>query len=235
MKHLTIRYYQTLFTIVLVSTFWVQIDVDAENFEDTSQTNYVLLTGFEPFYIYSENPSQLIVESLNGTFLGNASIIGIVLPVNFSASVSQITQAIDTYDPLMVISLGLNGEARMIQVENIGLNLRNRPRSDPWWFFPKRLDSTGPFILKATIPTTDIALAIRDGGISARQSYHAGTYVCNAVFYQTLRFIEVEDKGISMGFIHVPPLDYQEPYGMNLSVLVDAVSIAISTAVDGVV
>jgi pyroglutamyl-peptidase len=210
----------------------IQTEVLAGTSEEIGSDNYLLVTGFEPFYVYDVNPSQLIVEALNGTLIGNTTVIGIVLPVNFSGSVYQITSVIDKYDPLLVVSLGLNGEARMIQVENIGVNIRKRPRNNPFWFLPKRLDPDGPFLLKTTLPTNKIVSAIRDEGISVRHSFHAGTYVCNAVFYQTLRFIKEEDRQIPMGFIHVPPLDYQEPHGMNLSYLLDAIDIVLSMSLN---
>jgi pyroglutamyl-peptidase len=202
----------------------------AYSYGDSSSNNYVLLSGFEPFYIYTENPSQLITEFLNGSTIKNATILGIVLPVNFSESVAQITQAIKLYDPILVISLGLNAKARVIQLENFGMNIRKRSRSDPFWFIPQRLDTNGPFIRKTTIPIDDILSELRNNDISTRKSFYAGDYVCNAVFYQTLGFIEEENKDVPMGFIHLPPLDNQKPHGVNLTRLIDAITITISSA-----
>ena len=225
----SLRIVKSLLLIVILLNLFFYSGV-AYSYEDSSSNNYVLLSGFEPFYIYTENPSQLVAEFLNGSTIKNATILGIVLPVNFSESVVQITQAIETYDPVLVISLGLNAEARVIQVENFGMNIRKRPRSDPLWFFPKRLDPNGPFIRKTALPTADIVSELRDNDISARQSFYAGNYVCNAVFYHTLGFIEDEGKEAPMGFIHIPLLDYQEPHGVNLTILIDAITITISSA-----
>ena len=216
-----------LLSIFLVNLFFYS--GVAYSYEDFSQINYVLLSGFEPFYIYAENPSELVVEFLNGSTINNVTIRSIVLPVNFTESVAQITQAIHTYDPVLVVSLGLNAEARVIQVENFGMNIRKRPRSDPLWFFPKRLDPDGPFIRKTPLSTIDIVSELRANEISARQSFYAGNYVCNAVFYHTLGLIEDEGREIPVGFVHIPPLDYQEPHGVNLTILIDAITIMISS------
>ena len=65
---------------------------------DSIQINdlpYVLLTGFEPFDIYEVNPSQLIVEALDGQIIADAQIVGVVLPVDFTFSVENVTQAIN--------------------------------------------------------------------------------------------------------------------------------------------
>ncbi len=53
----------------------------------------VLVTGFEPFGMYPTNPSQVIAETLNGSTLNDAEIIGIVLPVNFTTSVERAIEA----------------------------------------------------------------------------------------------------------------------------------------------
>ena len=217
--------------IFVVFLIGFQTNVITGSIQILGSSNYLLVTGFEPFYIYDVNPSQLIVEAINGTVINNITVIGSILPVNFSESVTQITSEIDRYNPVLVLSLGLNGEARMVQVENLGINIRKRPRSDPFWFIPKRLDPEGPFLLRTLLPTIDMVSAIRSQGIPARNSMHAGTYVCNAVFYHTLRYIE-HNKQIPMGFIHVPPLDYQAPYGMNFSVLLDAIDISLKTCLE---
>ncbi len=73
----------------------------------------VLVTGFEPFGTYPINPSQVIAETLNGSTLHDAEIIGIILPVNFTTSVEKAKEAIELYKPDVVISLGLNAKAEV--------------------------------------------------------------------------------------------------------------------------
>lgn len=217
---------------IVVFLIGFQTNITAGSIKKTGSGNYLLLTGFEPFYIYDVNPSQLIVEAFNGTKICNTTVVGIVLPVNFSESVTQIISEVERYNPVLVLSLGLNAEARMVQIENFGVNIRKQPRSNPFWFVPKRLDPDGSFLLRTSLPTIDIVSAIRNKGIPARNSIHAGTYVCNAVFYHTLQYIDEQNKQIPMGFIHVPPLDYQEPHGMNISVLLDAIDISLKTCLE---
>ena len=144
----------------------------------------VLVTGFEPFDDYEVNPSQLIAETLNGSSFEDAEIIGIVLPVDFNTSVERAIQAIEQYHPILVISIGLAARSPTIKVEKIGINLKRYPIGDNAWSFPRRIDPTGPFFRFSPLPTNDIVSKMRDVNISARQSLFAGTYVCNAVFYQ---------------------------------------------------
>jgi len=73
---------------------------------------------------------------------------------------------------------------------------------------------------------------INDAGISAKQNFFAGTYVCNNVLYGLLRYISKNDLDIKAGFIHVPLLDSQDPEGMELEKMIDAVEIAIKTSLN---
>jgi pyroglutamyl-peptidase len=192
-------------------------------------TPIVLITGFGPFDIYEINPSQLIVESLDGQNIEGAVIVGIILPVNFNESVEVITQAISDYNPLIVISTGLSPGRYKISVEKCGINLKWLPRNGSQWFIPQRLDSKGPFIHLSSLNTKDIVLKIRGAGIPSRQSFYAGLYVCNAVLYGTLDFIKEHEIPTKAGFIHVPLLSSQDPDGMDLETMIEAVKIAIKT------
>ena len=190
----------------------------------------VLVTGFEPFGTYSTNPSQLIADTLNGSTLNDAEIIGIVLPVNFTTSVEIAREAIEVYHPDLVISLGLNAKAKVIEVEKIGVNIKRYPKDDGRWSFPQRIDKNGPFLRITSLRTNDIVRKIREADIPAKQSFFAGSYICNALFYRVLGYANDQDLNTSIGFIHVPLLDSQDPQGMPLERMVDAVKIAIQVS-----
>ncbi len=192
----------------------------------------VLVTGFEPFGVHLINPSQLIAETLNGTTLNGAEIIGVVLPVDFDRSLKEARAAIDRYHPDVVLSLGLAAGSRVVKVEKIGVNLKRFPRDDGTWSFPQRIDKKGPFFRVATLDAGGIAREMRHAGIPARQSFFAGMYICNSLFYGLLGDIKENNMTASVGFIHVPLLDSQDPEGMALETLVDAVKIAIQSCLE---
>jgi len=195
--------------------------------EYASETTTVIVTGFGPFSIYDVNPSQLIAEELNGQYVDGVEIIGIVLPVDFDLSVENITKAIVNYIPQVLISTGLSPRAKKLNVENIGINIKMYPRDEKKWFIPRRLDPYGPFIRISSIDTKEIVSEIRDAGIASRQSFYAGYYICNAVLYSALGFIKEKELLTKAGFIHVPLLSSQDPNGMELETMVEAVKIAI--------
>jgi pyroglutamyl-peptidase len=196
-------------------------------FSNGTGAKVVLVTGFEPFGIHTTNPSQVIAETLNGSTLNDAEIIGIVLPVNFTASVEKAREAIELYHPDVVISLGLNAKAEFIEVEKIGVNIKRYPKDDGSWSFPQRIDTNGPFLRISHLKANDIVRKIRDADIPAKQSFFAGSYICNALFYGLLGYTKDQGLNTSIGFIHVPLLDSQDPEGMALETMVDAVKIAI--------
>jgi pyroglutamyl-peptidase len=197
-----------------------------------SGAQVVLVTGFEPFGNYTVNPSQLIAEALNGSTLNDAEIVGVVLPVDFNESVEIATNAIQYYHPDLVMSVGLNARSQVIRVEKIGVNLKRYPKDDGRWSFPRRIDIAGPFLRFSPLCTADIVRKIRVANISVQQSCFAGSYVCNALFYQLLGYVSEQNSSIKVGFIHVPLLDSQDTFGMPLQAMVDAVKIAIQTGLE---
>jgi pyroglutamyl-peptidase len=194
-----------------------------------SCTPVVLVTGFEPFQNYTVNPSGLIAEALNGSSVAGAMVIGVVLPVEYNKSVEIAVHAIEQYQPVLVISCGLNPRAHDIHVEKIGVNLKRYQKENGRWSFLRMIDTSGPFLRISRLRTGEIVRAIRDANISAQQSYYAGMYVCNGLFYQLLGYAYGQDDSVTVGFIHVPLLSSQDPQGMPLEIMVDAVKLAIQT------
>jgi len=224
--------------LINIIVFAIIISIFSSNFVYANITNIndsqiVLVTGFEPFDIYDINPSQLIAEELNGQIIDGAEIVGIILPVDFDKSVENVTRAIEDYNPLVVISLGLDAKTKTIDVEKLSINLKRYARNEiAFWFIPRFLDFGSPFFRLSTLKTKEIVENLKTADISAKQSFFAGTYVCNAVFYKTLAYIDENELSMRAGFIHVPLLVSQDPDGMDLETMIDAAVIVIQTSLD---
>ena len=188
----------------------------------SSSVPVVVVTGFEPFGNYSVNPSGELARVLNGTMVDGALIVGVVVPVNFTTAVKSVEDAIDRYHPVLVISTGLNARLHgRVAVEQWGVNLRQRPRVDGRWVPPVVLVPGGPVVRRVSIPVEKCIRALRTSDVPVQGSFWAGTYVCNAVLYETAG--SVEGSGVRVGFVHVPLLVNQSAEGLPLSVLVAAV------------
>ena len=96
--------------------------------------------------------------------------------------------------------------------------------------FPQKIDTTGPLFRTSTLPAGEIVQAIRDANISVQRSFYAGMYVCNFLFYELLRYAYGLNDSVAIGFLHVPLLSSQDPEGMALDDMLDAVTLAIQTS-----
>lgn len=184
----------------------------------------VLVTGFEPFNQWDSNPSGEIALAVNDTTAGDACVVGVVLPVTFDCSYARLQEAIERYDPAAVIALGLDGTARAIEVERVAVNLQH---PSPLRF--SLVNESGPLFRRTTLPAADIVAAVHNEDIAARQSWCAGLYVCNHVFYRLLG--RAGQRDMPAGFIHVPPAKEQHPSGMELSVMLQGIRAAINVTV----
>jgi pyroglutamyl-peptidase len=194
------------------------------------RSKIILITGFGPFGNHEINPSQLIVETLNGTIINGADITGIILPVNFTGSMEVLTKEIKLINPDFVLCFGLDASSRSFQLEKIGLNLKRDPKDK--LFGIKKIDPNGPIYRVTSIPTFTISKEIRKTGIFARQSINAGIYVCNSILYNVLGYISENDLDIKAGFIHIPNLSSEDPKGMDLDTMLEASRITISVCID---
>ena len=195
-----------------------------------SPERVVLVTGFEPFGGNDINPSQLIAENISGRIIDGATVVGIVVPVIYGGSVDVITEAIETYDPCVVISIGMGAGLSKIQVEKVGINIKSAkiPDNEGNIVLFRRIAFFGPFIRLSSLPVRQIVNEMKNANISVKISFNAGTFICNEVLYGVLRHIAKNDLSTKFGFIHVPLLSSQNPEkGMELETMIESTEIAI--------
>ena len=170
----------------------------------------ILLTGFLPFGDSKTNPSQLIAECLHGETVGGAQVVGLTLPVALGVDFERMAEAIETHQPVLVLSLGLATGATCLDVERFAVNLRVTEIGDPDAPLPPNgpqsvVTVDGPDALFATIDAERVAAAIcENAGVPARAHGYAGSYACNYVLYRTLLHAAERDFSYKAGFVHLP-------------------------------
>lgn len=175
----------------------------------------VLVTGFEPFDGGDVNPSQLLVEHLDG----------VVLPVSYARAAGALRAALDRARPDVVVCFGLAAERTEISVELFAHNLDGaESRDNDGVVSAAEIDPDGPVAYRSTLPATEIVAALRDRGIPASLSRDAGGFLCNHVFYVLMRELDRRPGGAVGGFVHVPPLA-----AVQLELLVDAARVIVDT------
>jgi pyroglutamyl-peptidase len=183
----------------------------------------VLLTAFEPYDQWVTNSSWLaLVEMLKDFPVGGDSRVSRDLAAsgNFSSGVSLVTRRYPVdlhalHDKLkqdllsefdVVLHLGQSPGASSIKLEAIALNaagcLEDRGAE---------LDEIvpgGPVAYRSGMPLSRWASLLRDNHIPAAISYHAGTFLCNAIMYLSHHELQLRAKKrqprCKVGFVHLP-------------------------------
>ncbi len=164
----------------------------------------VLVTGFKEFGDEPINPSRLLATKLDGQVLGNAQVYGFVLPVSYSRVRKAIKYILEIIDPDIVLSFGLSPQRAIVSIERIALNYAysRMPDNDGVFLNHARIIDDGPIALESTIDARKITDLFLNNGIPAVVSYHAGTFLCNYVFYLMLYHSMGNRRRV--GFIHIP-------------------------------
>ena len=172
----------------------------------------VLLSGFEPFGGRADNPSQQVVQALDGAHLADGSRVhGLVLPVDYEAAPRLLLEQVGRLRPRSVLALGLAVGRREISVERVALNLRDAAEPDNAGACPidRPVLAGGAAAHFATWPVKAAVAALQAAGFEAAPSLSAGSYVCNALFYRLLE--ATAGHGIEAGFLHLPPAEVLAP------------------------
>ena len=188
----------------------------------------VLATGFEPFGGSGTNPSQRLVESLEG-------VEKAVLPVSYARAAGELRRAVREVQPDVVVCFGQADGRSGISLERFAHNLDEASTADndeaPGSGAP--IDPGGPLAYASTLPVDALVAALRADGIPAHASRDAGGFLCNHVFYVLMRQLEQERPRAIGGFVHVPLLPEQaleqDAPTMPLETLVRAARIVVAS------
>jgi pyroglutamyl-peptidase len=161
----------------------------------------VLITAFEPYDRWKENASWLSLIELTRNLPEQPRVVTRLYPVDFQRARARLEDDLQAdYD--FALHLGQAPGTGRIQLEAIGLNIGGTAAQSPDQFQP--LDPNGPVACQSDLPLGDWAEQMRGAGIPATVSYHAGTYLCNAVLYLSLHLAKLRGLKTRSAFIHLP-------------------------------
>jgi pyroglutamyl-peptidase len=172
-----------------------------------NNSEYILVTGFEPFGGDVTNGSWEAVQHLNGKHFGKATVVASQLPVVWSQTETKLRALIKLYKPVLVVSFGQAGD-EPVRLETTAHNVREKIADNKGVSpEPGALYARGPAAVKSALPLAEIEGRLRKAGIPVQSSNDAGSYLCNAAFYTLMHDPGTDDaKSIRRGFVHVPPL-----------------------------
>lgn len=165
----------------------------------------LLLSGFGTFDEHKENSSQIIAEMFRETKIDGLEIRVVILPVTFARAFEELKTEIDTFKPDYVVSLGLAGNRKAIELEKVAVNLIHTRGgdNDGVSLQDTLIDEAGPVGYFSTLPLIEMREVIVQ--FPVKMSFSAGAYVCNFLMYKTLRY--VEGTAVKAGFVHLPHLN----------------------------
>ncbi|KAL8027239.1 hypothetical protein ABFS82_14G083300 [Erythranthe guttata] len=184
----------------------------------------VHVTGFKRFHGVAENPTETIVENLQNymnkrglperLILGNCRILetagqGAIVPLyqTLQSAVIKDTTSVSNSGTVIWIHLGVNSGATRFAIEQQAVNEATFRCPDQLGWKPQKLpivpaDGAISRIRESSIPVEEITKTLAKKGYEVSSSDDAGRFVCNYVYYHSLRF--AEQNGVKSVFVHVP-------------------------------
>ncbi|KAL9994854.1 putative pyroglutamyl-peptidase I [Helianthus debilis subsp. tardiflorus] len=182
------------------------------------------VTGFKKFNVFATNPTETVVSNLRkyvektglppGVSIGSCTILETAgdgaLPALQKLLESSVSSENNSGSKEVVwLHMGLNGGASKIAIEKQAVNEATFSCPDELGWQPKRLPivpEDGEITrIRETACFVDAILEYLNNvkGCDATISDDAGRFVCNYVYYHSLRF--AERNGHKSLFVHVPP------------------------------
>lgn len=172
----------------------------------------VLVTCFEPFGGGEVNASLEAVRALAAP--DGTELFKVTLPVEWKTSAEKLFAAWDAFSPDAVLMTGLAAGSDRIRVERVAVNICGAIKDNRGLYPSGSTTEACEAPVRegaptAYFPTCDhaaILAAMRKENVPAAQSFSAGTYICNFVFYSAMDRIAREKSAVRAEFIHLPSL-----------------------------
>ncbi|XP_062198834.1 uncharacterized protein LOC133901469 isoform X2 [Phragmites australis] len=182
------------------------------------------VTGFKKFYGVAENPTEKIMSNLqsfmekrglpNNLILGSCTVLeaagegalGTLYKVLESA-IADIEKGSSVQGQVIWVHFGLSSGLTRFALENQAVNEATFACPDELGWKPQRIpivpsDGSISRTRKTTLPVNELGKTLRKIGHDVMRSDDADKFVCNYVYYHSLRF--AEQHGIKSMFVHVP-------------------------------
>jgi pyroglutamyl-peptidase len=161
----------------------------------------VLITAFEPYDRWSTNSSWDTLVELTRELPTAPKVVTRRYPVDFEKTRAKLEEDLAAnFD--YSLHLGQAPGSSRIQLEAVALNVAGEVHQSPDEFGV--LVPDGPAAYRTSLPLGHWAEKIRAAGIPVQVSYHAGTYLCNGIFYLAQHLAAERGLKTQSAFIHLP-------------------------------
>ena len=161
----------------------------------------ILITAFESYGPWKTNASWLALVELTRQLPAQHSVTTRLYPVDLAVVERKLEEDLAAQFDL-ALHLGQAPGSTHVQFEAIGINVIRDP--DAPTAAGRALVTGGPVAFDSQLPLENWSQRLGERGIPARVSYHAGTYLCNAILYLSHYTIQQNGWNTRAGFIHLP-------------------------------
>lgn len=161
----------------------------------------VLLTAYGPYDDWPSNASWLVLQEVTRGLPPELDVVTRLYPVDFGEVATRLEQDL-TAEVDVALHLGQAPGCGRIELESLAINCgreRHQRGEDAWPLVPG-----GPAAYQSSLPLAKWAHMLRNEGIPAEVSHHAGTYLCNAVMYLSHHLAMEKGLGVEAAFLHLP-------------------------------
>ena len=160
----------------------------------------ILLTGFRPFNNEVINPAIELLQFYEDC----DNITNLALNVEYNLDAIKVIEEMKKCNPDIVILLGQAGGRKKVMVENIALNIHHATIADNALnkLTHESIIENAPIAYQTNVDLITLLNKVDDEDFDI--SYHAGTFVCNDLYYQVLYYIKINNLSTKCIFIHLP-------------------------------
>ena len=150
----------------------------------------ILVTAFEPFGGSDTNISQRVLDAIQ------ADVAKLLLPVSFRRAPEVLNEAIEQFQPDVIIAMGQAAEGDKIRLERLAINMMDS--NDGYLPAEELICPEAPLALKTALPVKQLCADCINAGLPTKVSNSAGLYVCNCIYFEALRYTT------NSLFVHIP-------------------------------
>jgi pyroglutamyl-peptidase len=177
--------------------------------QQSTKQKTCLITGFDSFGGSRFNPSELLIDLLPHEITlrsGKVSVSGTVLPTCCSGAWTKLRRILATRKPDVLLLTGLAQKRRNLSIERFALNIRDYriPDNEGHIWEGQPIQRTGPAALQTDVPLDRLKAVMSRSGIPTEISNHAGSFVCNEMYYRALLHQQKHNNKMVVLFVHMP-------------------------------
>ncbi|RMF39038.1 MAG: pyroglutamyl-peptidase I [Planctomycetota bacterium] len=161
----------------------------------------ILVTAFKPYDRWQDNSSWLALRGWLRNYDAVDELVTRLYPVELDGLQERLHQDLQC-QPDAVLHLGQAPGSPQVAVETIAVNAAGLMREAGQALRP--LVATGPVAYRTQCDVARMVDEIRRSGAPAVVSYHAGTFLCNALYYLSHHLMAHRAPPMPIAFVHLP-------------------------------